>query len=392
MKKQSFAMACVIAVFAFAASVQVMAADKINAPTISPSGILVKPDGSYLVTDSYNKVIWQIKDGKHTKAAGRDAPRGASDVPIGAYIDEVLDKASFVSPWGIAPFLNGYAVTDPNCNVVRFFDDKAVQTIVGTGKPGNVNANGIKAQFARPTGIAADDDGNLYVADTDNNLIKKIDKNGAVTTFAGSIEGNTDGKALTACFRQPTGLCYANGALYVADTGNHSIRMIKQDEVTTLAGRKFAEDTDEFHEGGYEDGDAKTAMFASPQGIAVDGGNVYVADTINAAIRLIKDGNVSTIFQNEDTSKNLYPAMPRALCINGNKLLVGDVFAKTIFTVDIIKAQAPIAPSSEELSVAASSNEEPIQNKAKLSPIWIVVAVIAIAMAAVTVMIIKKKK
>ncbi|MEG0179322.1 MAG: hypothetical protein RR654_07175, partial [Oscillospiraceae bacterium] len=156
--------------------------------------------------------------------------------------------------------------------------------------------------------------------------------------------------------------------------------------------RKFAEDTDEFHEGGYEDGDAKTAMFASPQGIAVDGGNVYVADTINAAIRLIKDGKVSTIFQNEDTSKNLYPAMPRALCINGNKLLVGDVFAKTIFTVDIIREQAPIAPSSEELSVAASSNEEPTQNKAKPSPIWIVVAVLAIAMAAVTVIIIKKKK
>ncbi|MEG1569318.1 MAG: hypothetical protein RR349_07165 [Oscillospiraceae bacterium] len=396
MKKHIFIGICVLAILA---AMPVMALEQPVAQIIGASGICIDKSGNCLVADAYNKVIWQLKDGAYTQLAGRTAPRGASDVPIGEYIDAELGKASFVSPWGISPFLDGYAVTDCDCNTVRYISDKDVQTIAGSKAAGYKDSVGINARFARPTGIATDDSGCLYICDTDNNLIRKISTKGEVTTYAGSTEGSADGTLRKASFRQPTGIAFANGALYVADTGNHCIRMIKNGEVTTLAGKPLAEGTDEFYEGGFVDGDAKTAMFAAPQGIAVKGDNVYVADTMNGAIRLISDGKVSTIFQNENTAENLYPTMPRAIAIADGKLIVGDVFAKTVFTVDISPvATAPStvasAPTSKAQSAPTIQSAPPVQNNSGF-PLWILIVIIAAAISIATIVIVavlKKKK
>ncbi|MEG2022134.1 MAG: hypothetical protein RR087_10190 [Oscillospiraceae bacterium] len=394
MKKHIFIGICVLAILA---AMPVMALEQPVAQIIGASGICIDKSGNYLVADAYNKVIWQLKDGAYTQLAGRTAPRGASDVPIGEYIDAELSKASFVSPWGISPFLDGYAVTDCDCNTVRYISDKEVQTIAGSKTSGYKDSIGINARFARPTGIATDDSGCLYICDTDNNLIRKISTKGEVTTYAGSTEGSADGTLRKASFRQPTGIAFANGALYVADTGNHCIRVIKNGEVTTLAGKPLAEGTDEFYEGGFVDGDAKAAMFAAPQGITVKGDNVYVADTMNGAIRLISDGKVSTIFQNENTAENLYPTMPRAIAIADVKLIVGDVFAKTVFTVDISPVAAPSATStvaSLPTSTSAAQSAPTVQNNSGF-PLWILIVIIAAAIAIATIVIVavlKKKK
>jgi sugar lactone lactonase YvrE/murein DD-endopeptidase MepM/ murein hydrolase activator NlpD len=160
----------------------------------------------------------------------------------------------------------------------------------GEGVTGMLEGERTHARFADPFGLAIDVSGNLYVADAgDNNRIRKISREGVVTTFAGGKEGFADGAA-TAEFNTPSGLAVdALGNVYVADTGNNAIRKITpQGIVSTIAGNGKA---------GYRDGAASVAEFNGPIGVAVDHtGNVYVADTYNDRIRRITPaGQVSTL-------------------------------------------------------------------------------------------------
>ncbi|MDO8702323.1 MAG: gluconolaconase [Undibacterium sp.] len=148
-----------------------------------------------------------------------------------------------------------------------------------------------QARFGDPFGLVLDRQGNIYVADAgENNRIRKITPDGVVTTFAGSHEGYADGLASAAAFHTPSALAIDDaGNIYVADTGNNAIRKITpQGMVSTLAGNGKP---------GYLDGAAAEAQFNGPIGVAVDKtGKVYVADTYNDKIRLITpDGQVSTI-------------------------------------------------------------------------------------------------
>jgi sugar lactone lactonase YvrE len=157
-----------------------------------------------------------------------------------------------------------------------------VITVAGDGSP---------TTLADPFGVAVAEDGTVYVADAgESNRIQKIAPDGGVTTLAGGSEGFADGTGAQASFNTPSGLAIdAAGNLYVADTGNNRIRKVTpQGVVTTVAGDGTA---------GYTDGAAAQAQFNGPIGVAVDGdGNVYVADTYNDRIRKIsKDGQVTTI-------------------------------------------------------------------------------------------------
>lgn len=169
---------------------------------------------------------------------------------------------------------------------------------------------GSPATFAAPSGVAVDASGNVYVADQGNNLIRKIDPSGVVTTLAGSGQaGSANGIATVASFRVPWGVAAdAAGNVYVADEENNLIRMISPaGVVSTLAGSGKP---------GSADGTAAAASFSGPSGVAVDaGGNVYVADQGNKSIRKISpDGMVSTLSGSfsrptgvaVDTSGNVY--------------------------------------------------------------------------------------
>ncbi|MGD5993476.1 gluconolaconase, partial [Xanthomonas citri pv. citri] len=133
-----------------------------------------------------------------------------------------------------------------------------------------------QARLDDPYGLVRTGDGTLYFSDAgDNNRIRLLTPDGHVATVAGSKEGFVDGVGLAAAFNTPSGLALdGDGNLYVADTGNHAIRKIsKQGAVTTLAGDGTP---------GYRDGAGKQAQFDGPMGVAVSRrGRVFVADTYN---------------------------------------------------------------------------------------------------------------
>jgi mucin-19 len=186
-------------------------------------------------------------------------------------------------------------VADNQNNSIRLITPAGlVTTIAGNGTAGFSNATGTNAIFNQPAGIALDTAGNAYVSDSQNHCIRKISTNGIVTTLAGNGQsGFVDGYGANARFLNPEGSHIGpDGSLYVADTDNNAIRKISLiGEVTTLAGKGSP---------GYVDSTGTNATFNQPNDVTTDAvGNVYVSDFWNFAIRKISSrGVVSTVVNN----------------------------------------------------------------------------------------------
>ena len=211
--------------------------------------------------------------------------------------DGALDGAALASrfsdPYGVAIGPRGaiYVADGGEGNRIRVVQpDGAVSTLAG-GKEGFVDGLGTAAAFNTPSAIALDHLGNLYVADTGNHAIRRITQGGAVTTLAGNgSPGYADGIGRAAQFNGPVGIAVDDaGIVYVADTYNDRIRRIAQDgTVTTLAGTGKPN---------LFDGPGTAAAFDTPSALAVDhDGNLYIADTGNNAVRRLRpDGTVDTL-------------------------------------------------------------------------------------------------
>ncbi|MDD3251960.1 MAG: hypothetical protein PHV18_05300 [Lachnospiraceae bacterium] len=277
----------------------------------APSDVIFAGDGSMLVTDTYHKVVWSVKDGKSTLYAGRLSTQDLYGEPLGGYHDSARSESYFKEPWAIVPFLDGYAVSDPGNQVVRFIDTTLTRTAVGSGTTGAANGIGTAAAFSNPTGLAVDEGGSLYIADTANNRICKVDLTGKVTTYAADLS-------------EPTGLCYQNGSLYIAESGNHRIIQIKDGQKTVIAGDGME---------GSTGGPAAQSRFSNPQGVEVaEDGTIYVSDTGNSAIRRISGGQVTTLLVNNEKNMDMIPVSPMGMAIQGNTLYICDNFSKKIIT------------------------------------------------------------
>jgi sugar lactone lactonase YvrE len=209
----------------------------------------------------------------------------------------------------------------------RFGWSAFVTTFAGDGSPGLKDGEGREARFANPFGVAVDASGNIYVSDAgENNRIRKIAPNGTVSTIAGGVEGFADGRGSEAAFNTPSGLAIdEKGNLYVADTSNNRIRKVTSEGmVTTIAGDGVA---------GSRDGPAQSAEFNGPLGVGVDKqGNVYVADTYNDRIRKVTpDGQVSTLaggaspgYQDGPDSSSLFDTPCGVVADGAGNLFVAD--------------------------------------------------------------------
>lgn len=279
----------------------------------APSGLALAEDGSLLVTDTYSKRIWQVKSRSAEVYAGGETAEGLYGQSVGGYRDAGLTDSWFGEPWAIASFLDGWAVTDASNHVVRLIQNGRVRTLNGASTEGLETAkNGVI--FHHPTGLAADDQGNLYVSDTFSGAVRRVTPQGSVTTVAAGLT-------------EPMGLCWSAGALYIAETGANRVMKLEDNKLTVLAGSG---------QEGAEDGRADRASFSSPQGVAVgEDGSIYVADTCNSAIRQVKDGTVTTlaIRAMETTDPGL--VSPTGLLVRDDRLYISDPFARKVFVYQL---------------------------------------------------------
>jgi len=195
-------------------------------------------------------------------------------------------SARFSSPHGIAVDSTGtlYVADTGNSVVRKITSNGKVTTLAGlAGSQGSDDGTGNSARFTAPWGMAIDATGTLFVTDRSAHTVRRITAHGLVSTIAGlaGSSGSEDGVGSAARFNEPTGIAVgADGTLYVADTGNSTIRTIATDgTVNTIGGLAGAT--------GSNDGVGTAARFSSPEGITVDEfGTVYIADTMNHTIRV----------------------------------------------------------------------------------------------------------
>lgn len=245
------------------------------------------------VNDTNNFVVRDI-------CAGSPPPTGpntcntvqTATTHAGNGIQGLVNGSSSAAEFGhLSGLMGSWYIADSDNNVIRRLSGSTVSTYAGTGTPGLVNGPLTTAQFNTPTKVIADSAGNLFVVDAGNHCIRKITTSGNVSTFAGSGQpGYADGSATTAQFYRPTSIIYnaADGYYYVADTFNNCIRRIDSaGNVTTYAGAQTA---------GYQDGALLSARFNKPTDVGIANGYMYVSDTSNNAIRQINmaQGTVTT--------------------------------------------------------------------------------------------------
>jgi len=318
------------------------AADGSSAQFNLPGGVLGGSGGSIYVIDTYNNLIRRIDAGGSVRTmTGAVTATGDFGFPRGFHRDGAASEALFSRPAsGVLCPRGRMYIADSANHSIRVITGGNVYTFAG-GEAGHADGRVAEAQFNRPSAIARGSCGSLYIADALNHAVRRIDPAGNVTTVAGTpgVSGYADGAGDEAQFNGPMGIAVSpDGAVFVADTGNHLIRVIENGSVRTLAGTLvFPADTDmngngydDFYIddeplGGFADGEAY-AMFNLPMGLALHGETLIVADSANHRIRAVSpDGEVTTLAGTgyPDYSPDAFH-MPRGVYVRGNELIIAD--------------------------------------------------------------------
>jgi len=315
----------------------------------TPTGVAADSAGNVFVADWRNSTIRKVTPGGVvTTLAGQALVSGSTDGTASA--------ARFSYPHGVAVDSAGnvYVADTDNYTIRKVTPGGLVTTLAGlAGNPGSADGTGGTAQFFGPAAVAVDNAGNVYVADTWNNTIRKVTPGGVVTTLAGlaGSSGSADGPGGAARFYQPYGVAVDSaGNVYVADTDNHTIRkMTPGGVVTTLAGLAG--------NWGSADSAASEARFNYPTGVAVDSaGNVYVADARNCTIRKVTpDGVVTTLAglaggsgTNDGTGNAARFLSPSAVAVDSaGNVYVADTYSYTIRKVTPVGVVTTLAGRGE---------------------------------------------
>ncbi len=256
-----------------------------------PQDVAVDSSGNVYIADTGNGYIRKItSDGNINFIVG--------DGSIGYSGDGGLaTSAGLIEPYSIAVDSSGNVyVAEPEDGRIRELtvSNGDINTVVGIGVLGFTGDSGpaIKAEVHQASGVAVDPSGNLYIADSLNNRIRKV-SGGTIATIAGngafSYSGD-GGQATSAQLFAPQAVAVdASGDLFIADSGNNVVReTTAKGVISTIAGTGAAGSSG-------DNGAAASAQLNAPQGIAVDAsGDIYVADTVNARVRKISNGTIST--------------------------------------------------------------------------------------------------
>ncbi len=246
------------------------------------TGVAIGPDDAIYVADSGNQRIRVARSQTGAGSAVTWAVATLAGNGTAGFADGPAASAQFNNPQGVAIDGGGivYVADTANNRIRRIATDGTVSTLAGDGTAGFQDGPGGQARFNAPQGILPDSLGNIYVADTGNSSLRVINAAGEVRTVAGDgTIGSNDSP--NARFDGLVGVAIdgSNIYVYLADTGNHRIRRLDPTgTVITVTGA----------ERGFKDGSASQARFAEPSGIAIDGaGKIIVADAVNSLVRLV---------------------------------------------------------------------------------------------------------
>ena len=253
-----------------------------SAKLYHPCGVALDSAGNLYIADTANHVVRKVATGGTiTTVAGSGTAGFAGD---GA----AATSAQLNTPIGLAVDAAGnlYIADSGNLRIRKVAAGGTITTVAGNGFSGRSGDGGAatSASLGNPQGVAVDAAGNLFIADTFNNVIRKVASDGAITTVAGNgaygYSGDGDAATSAALSYPKTVLVDAAGNLYIVDSFNSRIRLVTADgTITTVAGTGW------FGDGG-DGGPANDAQFRFPSGLALDAaGNLYVADTQNSRVR-----------------------------------------------------------------------------------------------------------
>ena len=271
-----------------------------------PFGIAGQPGGSVVVADTFNNVIRSISaHGDVSTFAGLILETGDDNFPLGFYLDASLSEAGFNRPAGVAVDADGRIfIADSENHAIRIISEGMVFTFAGGNGRGFADGNPNVSMFNLPGAIAVCPEGNLLVADTGNHVIRKITPDGISSTVAGQAGQFGYAGGYSSLFDSPQGIAVdAEGSIFVADTGNNLIRVIEGGQTRTLAGSRIV-GTEGGHGdvwdlapiGGFRDGFGDYALFNQPIGLAIWNGYLLVADSANHVIRIVSpDGEARTL-------------------------------------------------------------------------------------------------
>lgn len=277
---------------------------------------------------------------KVKKIAGKSLGKNAYGLPVGGYRDGKAEEALFKNPSDVALLSSGaIIVADTGNHAIRQIYDGKVTTIAGGKKEGFFDGYKQVAEFRYPSGLFVHND-TIYVADTENNRIRKILSNGKVETIDVEIE-------------RPSGLYVLNRDIYVTSMHDHTIYVLEKEKKLISLGKGKSEDT---VFSGYTDGRLELAQFFAPSDVFLYKDQIFVADSGNHAIRKISNKNidkdkkikaVQTIVGGkvgffDEKNKKLLLDTPKSILVFDNRIFIADTGNGRILILDNMSKLDPI--------------------------------------------------